>query len=206
MKYAIVSDIHGNLAALKAALADARTRGCEKFVCLGDLTGYGDEAVACVELARKTFDVCLMGNHDSACCGLEHPEIVKLVRSYEKDVAAREQLSADAMKWLSERPYTFATKLFACAHSEFAAPKDWNYIELPPNAWPSLWTRKEQILFVGHTHVPVIMAMGPESVRLSRSFDEQEMLAGMRGLKALTKTSGLVKPGVRYVVNDGRMD
>ena len=47
------------MAALEAALADARARGCEKFVCLGDLTGYGDEAVACVELARKTFDVCL---------------------------------------------------------------------------------------------------------------------------------------------------
>lgn len=41
MKYAILSDVHANPAALKTALADARALGCEKFVMLGDITGYG---------------------------------------------------------------------------------------------------------------------------------------------------------------------
>ena len=40
MKYAIISDIHGNLGAFKRAVADAKKRKCQKIICLGDLTGY----------------------------------------------------------------------------------------------------------------------------------------------------------------------
>ena len=41
MKYAIMSDVHANPRALKVALEDARRLGCEKYVLLGDVTGYG---------------------------------------------------------------------------------------------------------------------------------------------------------------------
>ena len=51
MKYAVISDIHGNTNAFKAALLDAKKRGCGKVVCLGDLTGYGDDSLGCVKLA-----------------------------------------------------------------------------------------------------------------------------------------------------------
>ena len=44
MKYAIMSDVHANPAVLETALADARALGCEKFVMLGDITGYGYDA------------------------------------------------------------------------------------------------------------------------------------------------------------------
>ena len=60
MKYAIISDIHGNTNAFKAALLDAKNRGCGKVVCLGDLTGYGDDSLGCVKLAMARLDVCLM--------------------------------------------------------------------------------------------------------------------------------------------------
>ena len=41
MKYAIMSDVHANPAALEKALKDSRAVGCEKFILLGDITGYG---------------------------------------------------------------------------------------------------------------------------------------------------------------------
>jgi Icc-related predicted phosphoesterase len=58
MKYAIMSDIHGNLEAFKAAVSDARKRGCGMMVCLGDLTGYGDRSRECVMSSMLEASVC----------------------------------------------------------------------------------------------------------------------------------------------------
>ena len=76
MLYAILSDIHGNPSALEAALEDARAQGAEKIVCLGDVVGYGPDAVRAVELARASCDEVLMGNHDAATAGV----LLKYVR------------------------------------------------------------------------------------------------------------------------------
>jgi predicted phosphodiesterase len=57
MKYAIMSDIHGNLGAFKRAVADAKRRRCKKIICLGDLTGYSTQSKECVDFAMKTMDV-----------------------------------------------------------------------------------------------------------------------------------------------------
>src|ERR1700758_1294825 len=60
---AILSDIHGNLEALRAVLEDIRRQGAEAIYCLGDVVGYGPEPCACVDLALG-FKVTLLGNHD----------------------------------------------------------------------------------------------------------------------------------------------
>src|ERR1700722_3613851 len=59
---AILSDIHGNLEAVRAVLEDVRRHGAEATYCLGDV-GYGPEPRACVDLALG-FDVTILGNHD----------------------------------------------------------------------------------------------------------------------------------------------
>ena len=65
VKRAILSDIHGNLEALTAVLADARSRGCEQLVCLGDIVGYGPNPCECVDQVMQ-FESCILGNHDFA--------------------------------------------------------------------------------------------------------------------------------------------
>ena len=60
---AILSDIHGNLEALTAVLADIADRGIETIYCLGDVIGYGPNPRECMDLASK-FHLCLLGNHD----------------------------------------------------------------------------------------------------------------------------------------------
>ena len=59
MKYAVISDVHANLAALQAVLADARARGAEKVVCLGDVVGYGPLPAEAVALVRKECFIVL---------------------------------------------------------------------------------------------------------------------------------------------------
>lgn len=203
MKYAIMSDIHGNLKAFKAAVADARKRGCGMMVCLGDLTGYGDQSLECVDFAMKTMDVCLMGNHDIVCCGKEEPLEFASNRNFDADLEAGRGLSAEAKAWLSSRPYVCSRPEFACAHSEFSSPSDWFYILQPKDAWQSLWTRSEQILFVGHTHIPRLMKIPANKVKQAQSFDEKEAIAGMMGLKEIKSKSCKIVPGARYVVNVG---
>ncbi len=63
MRIAIISDIHGNLAALEAVLKDIASRNCDKIYCLGDVIGYGPNPNECLEVVR-TLDACVLGNHD----------------------------------------------------------------------------------------------------------------------------------------------
>ena len=60
---AVLSDIHGNLEALRAVLADAGAQGAEAIYCLGDVVGYGPNPRECVDLATS-FRMTLLGNHD----------------------------------------------------------------------------------------------------------------------------------------------
>ena len=69
MRIALLSDVHGNLPAFEAVLADVDDAGVDEIWCLGDLVGYGAQPDACVELARERCDLCLAGNHDLVVTG-----------------------------------------------------------------------------------------------------------------------------------------
>jgi predicted phosphodiesterase len=62
---AIVSDLHGNLAAAEAVFADIRRRMIRDVVCLGDMIGYGPNPREVLDLCRDCRFV-LMGNHEEA--------------------------------------------------------------------------------------------------------------------------------------------
>ena len=51
--FAIVSDIHGNLEAFTAVLAEIDRRGIQHIVCLGDVVGYGPNPMECLDLVRQ---------------------------------------------------------------------------------------------------------------------------------------------------------
>ena len=123
-----MSDVHANPKALNTALDDARRLGCEKFILLGDVTGYGYDPKESLEIVRKNFDVVLMGNHDSACVGREPEWEVMTNNNYDLDRMAREQLTEEERQWLREREYLYEEAGFACAHGDFSQPRAWNYI------------------------------------------------------------------------------
>lgn len=64
VRLAVISDIHGNLTALQAVLADIEQQDVEGIVCLGDIVGYGPEPTACVETVAERCQWSLLGNHD----------------------------------------------------------------------------------------------------------------------------------------------
>src|SRR5205085_964338 len=69
MRVAVISDIHSNLHALEAVLADIGREAPDELWCLGDLVGYGPRPNECVDLTRGRVQLSLCGNHDLAVLG-----------------------------------------------------------------------------------------------------------------------------------------
>src|SRR5438876_10954318 len=66
MKYAIISDIHGNLEALTVCLEKLNEVSPDRIICLGDLVDYCAQPNECIELIKKNCDIVILGNHDEA--------------------------------------------------------------------------------------------------------------------------------------------
>lgn len=198
MKYAIMSDVHANPKALETALADAREFGCEKFVFLGDVTGYGYDVVAAMKLVRENFDLVLMGNHDSACAGLEPRRECVINHNYHLDVAQREQLQPEDLDWLRGLKHLHAKRGVVFSHGDFIAPREWGYVYNDYVALENFEARKERLMFCGHTHHAQIWKL-PKKGEVTAPFEAQF------GMPAMAAESLVVKleNGSRYIVNVG---
>lgn len=189
MRYAILSDVHANEAALRAVLADAADARAEKIVCLGDVLGYGPDPVAALELVYRRAHVCLAGNHDDAASG-RFP--VEDFTSFAAAAVMRHRavLAPSALDWLRHLPHVCEfpgpSGGFACVHGEFAHPERFNYVLEPSDALPSWRVRAEPLLFVGHSHKPGIFVLGASGEP-----------------HALEPMDFVLEPGKRYLVNVG---
>ena len=185
MTYAIISDVHANAAALDAVLADARMRGARRIVCLGDVVGYGPEPVEVVERVRNACHAVVAGNHDDAVSGRCSSDDFNEFAA-EAVERQREELDAGARTWLASLPYLFAEDGFACAHGEFSVPERFDYVFDAEDAMPSWSARGEQLLFVGHTHIPQLFVIGASGQ--PHKLDPQDFM---------------LEDGKRYLVNPG---
>jgi predicted phosphodiesterase len=69
MRFAVFSDVHGNLEAFEVVLKDIKKVGADRRVNLGDLVGYGASPEEVILLNREHIDVTVLGNHDAAVAG-----------------------------------------------------------------------------------------------------------------------------------------
>ena len=152
MRYAIMSDAHSNPAALETAIADARGQGCEKFLFLGDVTGYGYDAKRTLDMVRENFSVVLLGNHDSACLGREVALRDVLNPNYDIDRMQHDLLGERDLKWLGSRRLFRKVDGMALVHGDFVRPEAWNYVFGSGEALFNFAARRERLMFCGHTH------------------------------------------------------
>ena len=74
MRYAVISDVHSNVVALEAVLDNLSGAGIDRFLCLGDIVGYGPRPNQCCDLIRDLDCLCIKGNHDEAAVDIDKAE------------------------------------------------------------------------------------------------------------------------------------
>ena len=155
MRYAIIADIHANLAAFTAVLNDIERRGgAEEVWSLGDVVGYGPDPHQCIELLRQYNHACIAGNHDWAAIG-------KIDTSdFNPDAAAAchwtaQQLSPGDVEYLSSLPLVIEKDDFTLVHGSPREPI-WEYLLSTSNAKENFNYFQSQFCLVGHSHIPLV--------------------------------------------------
>lgn len=156
MRVALLADIHANLEAFEACLADAGQRAIDEWMFLGDIVGYGADPVACLDRVR---DACargarvVKGNHDEAVVGTRF-------RLNEHAAAAAQWtaavLSAEQKSYLDGLPFTVTDGDRLYVHASAHQPASYPYIVGTDAALESLHATAAQLTVCGHVHAPAL--------------------------------------------------
>jgi diadenosine tetraphosphatase ApaH/serine/threonine PP2A family protein phosphatase len=162
MRFAVVSDIHSNLHALDAVLADIRAEAPDEIVCLGDVVGYGPHPNECVDAIREHAALSLCGNHDLAVLGAI--DIAEF--SGDAGIAARwtrSVLREPQAEWLSGLEPTSERDGAQLFHG---SPRDpvWDYVLSADTARTSILATTAPLVLVGHSHVALALAWDGEEI------------------------------------------
>jgi predicted phosphodiesterase len=159
MRYLILTDIHANLEAMEACLAEANSRGYDRTIVLGDLVGYCADPNAVVELVQALKPVAMVrGNHDKVACGLEQPDGFNSVArraahwTYEVLTPANRQWLAA----LPRGPIDVDDVVEICHGAPFDEDA---YIFDELDAVRALKTSQRPLCLFGHTHWPVMFEL-----------------------------------------------
>jgi predicted phosphodiesterase len=153
MRTLIISDIHANLIALEAVLADAVPY--DATWCLGDLVGYGPNPNECIERITQLPNLqCVLGNHDAAAVGIIevdafNPEARKTV------LWMQEKLTPTNKEYLKNLPERVNLEYITLVHGSPYRPI-WEYLLDTRTATISFEFFDTPYCFVGHTHLPVL--------------------------------------------------
>lgn len=153
MRIALFGDIHANLEALEAVLADAAKQGVTDYVCMGDVVGYNADPVACLEMIRSMDCPTIKGNHDDDAAGTHSLESMNPVAAAALQWT-RLQLSDEQRLWLRNLRMVRQIHTFTVVHSTLDQPAHWNYVTNRFDAMANFSYQFTQVCFHGHTHVP----------------------------------------------------
>lgn len=155
MKIAIFSDIHSNLEALDAVLADMETQGITDKICLGDIVGYSANPAECVDRVQSLKIKTLLGNHDQVCTRNDPLEGYNDLAREGIDFSRR-QLQAHHITFLKSLPFQHTLGDITFVHSCLHQPESWIYVLSYHEADLNFRAQKTTVAFCGHTHQPVI--------------------------------------------------
>ena len=172
MKRAIISDVHGNLEALRAVFEDIDRQRVDAIYCLGDIVGYGPNPCECVKLIRERCSVVILGNHDQGALfdpdgfNVGAERAIRWTRSQLEQHDRMPKHSADRLNdFLGELPRTHTDGDLLFVHGSARRPLD-EYV-FPEDVYNPL--KMEHIfelvgryVFQGHTHIPGIFTTAPE--------------------------------------------
>lgn len=153
MKLAIFSDIHSNLEALEACRDRALKEGAERFVCLGDITGYGADPSATVGILQSLDKlIAVRGNHEEALFSA----LLEGVKGSLRETVewTRNQLSQKQLGFLEALPYLVEKHGVTFVHASADHPRQWEYLGHGDSVEHCMAAANTDVTFIGHVHVP----------------------------------------------------
>jgi predicted phosphodiesterase len=190
MRYLVLSDIHANLEALDTCLADARARGYDRMLALGDIVGYGASPNEVVERVRALEPAAIVrGNHDKVACGIDQAEDFNAV-ARSAAVWTLGVLTPENRAWvatLPEGPLIVDTLIEICHGSPIDEDA---YIFDEHDAILALKTSERPLCLFGHTHRALTLEL-------------QIGAADGTGLSLSRDTQISLRDGFKYLVNPG---
>lgn len=190
MRIAVFSDVHSNIDALEVVLERYKHLSIDRYVCLGDVVGYGGAPEACCNLVRPLVDVCIMGNHDAAVSGeMEYDYYYEAARNALNHHA--NSVSEDNLKWLRNLPYTVDEDGWCFSHGSPVNARDFDYVFNPAQAAGLLlhWQQLAPITFIGHSHLTKSFALAPPG--------------GLSRVEEIQGTTLTFDPEKKYIVTVG---
>ncbi|MBI4666497.1 MAG: metallophosphoesterase family protein [Nitrospinae bacterium] len=185
MRYALFSDIHSNIEAFEAVLADIDRNEADRLLFLGDIVGYGPSPNECVEKLLHTANLSLGGNHDWAVVGKTPDDYFNPYAKQAVDWTASVLLD-EHKEFLKRTKAVDRFDGFQVAHSTPYRPEEWHYIMSQKEALENYDSIDGQLCFIGHSHQPLILEYDDATrVRVYREKQYQ------------------LKPDKKYIINIG---
>jgi diadenosine tetraphosphatase ApaH/serine/threonine PP2A family protein phosphatase len=159
LRLAIFADIHANREAFAACLDAARAQGAERFICLGDVVGYGADPEWAVDTMMALVEagaIIVRGNHDNAI-GTSAESMNAMAQAAIEWTRGR--LSEKQRRFLAELPFTRSEDDRLYVHSEASDPPRWRYVHGTSSAGRSMLASDAHITFCGHIHQPALYSM-----------------------------------------------
>ncbi|MBS5953519.1 MAG: metallophosphoesterase family protein [Paraclostridium bifermentans] len=163
MKIAVISDIHSNIYALDAVLADIETKDVDMTVCTGDLVGYGTKPNEVIETLKKNKILTIMGNYDDAIgnlkivCGCDYPDPKDAEKAGLSMHFTGQATKAENKEYLRNLPkeliFNFDKKTIRFVHGSTRLINEY-LKENSKEADDVMSELVEDILVCGHTHIP----------------------------------------------------
>ena len=173
LRLAVISDVHGNLAALEAALADIKRHKPDRIVVTGDLVFYGPRPAETAERLRALEAdgaAVISGNTDVAVADFDYaaafPWMDDVPPGHRAAAEwAHDQLSDEQVDWLRRLPserrlWTDSTLVLAC-HASPGSQTAGLTTDLDPGVTMERVTRTDaRVIACGHTHVADVRELG----------------------------------------------
>jgi len=191
VKRALISDIHGNLEALRAVLADIDSQDISEIVCLGDIIGYGPNPCECLDLVMKRCAITILGNHDQAA--LFDPDgfnpVALQAIYWTRDKLDSGPASESNRRWdfLGTLPRLHKAEPFMFVHGSSRGPT--NEYVFPEYVYDQrkmeiLFARIEHYSFQGHTHLPGVFTtqcefLTPEECNYEYQLGPEKMMVNV---------------------------
>jgi len=178
MRYAILSDIHGNLLALERALADAKRQGTDVILCLGDV---GSDA--CLDRLRHASAELIFGNWEVSQWGYLRADNQTWVRDLSPMLTGEDFLAVHAAPWWPDGLSTVEDFMAYILQQGVKWRVLFPYLDRDEDArWQALAELEQadrRILFHGHTHIQMAHRVGPTG-RMTR-LRQPKFIADRRG-------------------------